>query len=287
MGFLGEIRKLLFGVKSVSKSAANKVVDKGRDVGEDILDKSADFFDNAKEVAIDTGEDIMDGIGNIKDKVTGAGKSAGSKVGNMASKAADSAKKAGQKIAKNPVVEKAADISEKVGAKVLDVGEDLVEKGKDVSEKVGEQVLKAKDKIVKKAKEITADLGEKLDATIEKAEKMAAEEKANPTPEFAETPLDASGSLLDGKDDFFSKAAAYSEGDHGAFSEGKIEITTPTPDPVVKEIKAAGFTDLDGDGDEITDDAIVIESSSEELEPVVENIADDVSATAETISEYH
>ena len=93
---------------------------------------------------------------------------------------------------------------------------------------------------------ISEDIGEKFDDTMVQAEKMAADEKANPTSEFADTPLDASGSLLDDTDDFFSKAAAYAEGDHHSFSEGKITIT-PSEDVTdqvaeeVKQIKAAGF----------------------------------------------
>ncbi len=259
MGFLGEMRKLLFGVKSVSKSAGRKVVEKSEDIADDILDRSADFFDDAKEMASDAGESIKESYDAIKEKVTGAGRQGGSSINRTANKVAESAKNMGEKIAESPIVEKAADISEKVGAKVIDVGGDLMEKGKDISEKVGEKVLKAKDKLVERAKEITEDLGHKLDETIKKAEKMEAEEKANPRSEFADTPLDASGSLLDGKDDFFSKAAAYADGHHGVFSEGKIEIKKDgTKTPEVKQIKAAGFEDLDGDGDEIADDAIII-----------------------------
>lgn len=266
MGFLGEIRKLLFGVKSVSKSAGRKVADKAEDIGEDILDKSADFFDDAKEMASDAGDKIAKGFGNIKDKVSDAGKDTASSAGKVANSIGNKAKEVTQKIAENPVVEKAADISEKVGAKVLDVGEDLVEKGMDISEKVGEKVLDVTDKIMDKAKDIASDIGEKFDDTMEKAEKMAAEEKANPKQEFADTPLDASGSLLDGSDDFFSKAAAYADGDHGAFSEGKITISEDiTPTEKSTGGKAAGFDDLDGDGDEIADDAIIIEEVTEEV----------------------
>ena len=118
--------------------------------------------------------------------------------------------------------------------------------------------MDAKDSLVEKAKEVTKDLGSKLDETIEKAEKMAAEEAANPTPKFSEKTLDTGGSLLDGTDDFFNKAAKFAEGEYDSFSEGKIEITdNVTATPPKATSKAAGFTDLDGDGNELIDDAII------------------------------
>ena len=39
MGFLGEIRKLLFGVKSVTKSGAGKVADKESRIGRRAIGK--------------------------------------------------------------------------------------------------------------------------------------------------------------------------------------------------------------------------------------------------------
>jgi hypothetical protein len=56
---------------------------------------------------------------------------------------------------------------------------------------------------------------------------------------------------------WLSKANKFADGDHGAFSEGKITIKEPSE--VIKKdpSKAAGFKDLDGDGNELIDDAIV------------------------------
>jgi hypothetical protein len=137
-----------------------------------------------------------------------------------------------------------------------------MDKAKTTSEKVGEKVLAAKDDLVKKAKEITDDLGDKLDKTIEKAEKWQAEEDAKPKEEFAKEDLKVSEkSLLDGKDDFFSKASEYADGDYDAFDDGspKIVNTEDLVEPLKKTGNAAGFDDLDGDGNEIIDDAIIEE----------------------------
>ncbi len=157
-------------------------------------------------------------------------------------------------------MDKAKSVSESVGEKVLDKGSDALDGAASISESIGDKVLDVKDDLIAKAKEATADLGTKLDETIAKAEKMAAEEAANPTPKYAEDTLDTGDSLLDGTDDFFSKAERFADGDHGAFSEGKIEINENVTATPAKEIrKAAGFTDHDGDGNEMIDDAIISE----------------------------
>ena len=80
--------------------------------------------------------------------------------------------------------------------------------------------------------------------------------------EFADEDLNTGqSSLLDGKDDFFSKANQYADGDYGAFDDGKPKIVKneDVVEPLQKPGKAAGFEDLDGDGDEIIDDAIMEE----------------------------
>ena len=66
--------------------------------------------------------------------------------------------------------------------------------------------------------------------------------------------------LLDGKDDFFARAERYAQGDY--HNEGGKDMTIGTnPDhqATKRDGKAAGFEDIDGDGDEIIDDAIIDE----------------------------
>ena len=141
----------------------------------------------------------------------------------------------------------------------------LLGKGAEISEEVGKKVLEVKDELLDKAKQAASDISDKLDETMDKAEAWAEAEKQKPKRDFAETDLDTSGSLLEDTDDFFAKADKFADGDYDAFSEGKIQIDTnkievrkedPTP--------ASGFNDLDGDGNEIIDDAIIEEDSTEE-----------------------
>jgi hypothetical protein len=77
--------------------------------------------------------------------------------------------------------------------------------------------------------------------------------------EFADETLTTGGGLLEGKDDFFSKASQYAEGNYDAFSEGKITVTNPEASASKKPAKAAGQDDHDGDGNEQIDDAIIVQ----------------------------
>ncbi len=283
MGFLSEMRKLLFVKKSVAKSAAEKGTEYAREKTGEFMDAASETVDDvtnavAKKTAglrnavLDKADDLMDDtgdiLGNIKEKAGDMLEDTGEVLGNVKKKAgtflddaADKIEEVKDKIVESETIKKAADFTEDVGEKVLDTGEKLVDSAKDISESVGEKVLDVKDKMVEKAKDITDKLGDKLDDTIEKAEAMAAEEKLKPKKEFVDDTLDAGGSLLAGEDDFFSKAAKYADGEHDAFSEGKITISKEA-DSSVSEIsdgaKAAGFKDLDGDGDEIIDDATIV-----------------------------
>ena len=142
----------------------------------------------------------------------------------------------------------------------MEKGGVLLDKSKDLSEEVGGKVLDVKEKLVERASEVKDQMSEKLEETMDKADAWAAEEKANPKPEFAEDTIDASGSLLEGKDDFFSKADKYASGDYGAFSKGKVSLQEG--ETIEKKAfdslpPATGFDDLDGDGNEIIDDAII------------------------------
>ena len=68
-------------------------------------------------------------------------------------------------------------------------------------------------------------------------------------------------SMLDKHDSFFEKAAKFAEGDYNQTEkEGEVTLTKdPDYQPTPSEGKVPGFEDLDGDGNEIIDDAIIDE----------------------------
>lgn len=257
MGFLGEIRKLLFGVQSVSKSGAEKVAVKAEEIGEDILEKGAETLSKGKEIAGDV-------VGKAGAKLGDLSESMGDKLADLKDKAKGILDDAGN----SESAQKAGDFTEKVGKKVMEVGGEAAEKAADLSEKVGEKVLDAKDKIMEKASEIGEKLSDKYDETYEKAKALEAQEALEPKGEFADTPLDAGGSLLEGSDDFFAKAEKYAEGEYSDKSTMKVgdtEIKLPEPDSQKELGKVAGMVDGDGDGNELVDDAIIIEDSTDDV----------------------
>jgi E3 ubiquitin-protein ligase HUWE1 len=153
--------------------------------------------------------------------------------------------------------EKTLHKAEELGEKTLEGMDKLGDKLEDLAEDVGEKAIKAKDDLVEKAKEVAADLDRKLDETVVKAKKLDEELSANDQDKdgYADTGMDLGKSTLEGQDDFFSKAERFAKGEP-LEDRPDVEITQGKPQPK-KDIKAAGFEDLDGDGDEIIDDAII------------------------------
>jgi hypothetical protein len=98
-----------------------------------------------------------------------------------------------------------------------------------------------------------------FNATVEKAEAYMAEENAKPKKEFSDNDLNTGPELLEGSDDFFAKAAQYADGDHNVFQEKPVLSTEKTATSSKDPAKIAGETDTDGDGNELIDDAQIID----------------------------
>ena len=259
MGIIKDLKNIFFGASAVTKSAADKATDYVQEEGEFLLDKTKDLASKSAETILEKSSGLKDSILEGSEDLMAKTREKLIDIGDEIedNPLTDKIKTSGEKL-----MDKAGEISENVGEVVMDKGGILLDKSKDLSEDVGSKVLDVKDKLMERAGEAKEQFSEKLEETMDKADAWAAEEKANPKPEFAEDTLDASGSLLEGKDDFFSKADKYASGDYGAFSEGKITIEETT-EKVKKDFDklppATGFEDLDGDGNEIIDDAIIDE----------------------------
>ena len=289
----GSIMDKTSGLRDAVMSKAEDLVDKGRDLAEDAIEKGKEFAAEASDMAESAIEKGKDFAGDLSDKIgdnevvkkaANVSETVGDKVLTAGEAVVGSAKSVtesvGSKVldAGESVMEKAASISEDVGSVVLDKGADVMDRAMDLSEKVGHKALDVADDVVARAKDFAGDMSEKLDETYEKAKQMEAEEALKPKRDFAEDTLDAEGSLLDDTDDFFSKADKFASGEYDAFSEGKITIQdhdglelkasdkpskpaldyNAATDAAIESGKtAAGFEDLDGDGNELIDDAIV------------------------------
>jgi len=243
---------------SKAKDAASSVTSTLKDTADDILD--SDAGQKLQEVTSAATDKVKDLADTVTEKVSSATEALGDNA--AVKKAATVSEDVGDKVltAGEEFMEKAANVSEKVGTKVLEKGSDMLDSAGELSEKVGAKAMDIKDDIAGKAQVAAEKIEEKFDETMAKAEKMAAEEAANPTGEFSKETLDTGGSLLEGTDDFFSKAAQFGDGDYNAFDEGKTILQDERVElPKAEVARAAGFTDLDGDGNEMIDDAILSE----------------------------
>lgn len=266
MGILNDLKKIFFASSSIAKSATEKTGDYLKEHGDDILDKGKGLAENIGGTVLDKARDLKDSVlDKSQDFVEGGSDFAGGlsksvSENEMLRGLKDKALDLGEKAAEmgGSALDRFGEVSERVGDQILD-------KGGDLSERVGERVLDAKDKLVDKAGKVSEKMKEKLDETVVKAEQWEAEQKEKYQAGFPKEDFDASGSFLEGKDDFFSKAGKFADGDYDAVNEGKVTLSTDenyTPEKT-NLIKAAGFEDLDNDGDEIIDDAIIDELGSE------------------------
>ena len=73
MGILNDMKKLLFGAKSVAKSGANKVVEKGKEVGGDLKGKGEKVWKDAKDKAADLGEEVKERSSTPDSALVGSG----------------------------------------------------------------------------------------------------------------------------------------------------------------------------------------------------------------------
>ncbi|HKK87471.1 MAG TPA: hypothetical protein VJ917_01395 [Saprospiraceae bacterium] len=148
--------------------------------------------------------------------------------------------------------DKARDFTEKVGEDVIDKADELYDQGKEKFSELADKAKKNAERLKEKAQDTYDDLYEKA-----KEQKEIDEN----TPEYGEeSHADKlrKTDLMEGTDDFFSKAEKFAEGDYKAAREGKVDVReneSKQNSPKKDDRKVAGFEDRDGDGDELIDDA--------------------------------
>lgn len=281
MSFLQDLRRLFFGAKAVTKHSAAKAGETIRETARDTRDDLDAWMDRMrKEAGVEPPEpsqvtppapeperpDLLQRTGG---QVMETG-------GEILHKAGEVAEKTGKVILEQG--KKVEEAIEGLGEQVISAGEKLAEKAGAVAEKVGGEVLEKGGDILDRAKEFLRETGHKAGeefgkfydkaqeaAAREEAEKAArqAEQEAYTAKYRGESPqgkdhkeaLDPS--LLAGKDSFFEKADQFAKGNHH-HGELHIEPGEKTERPR-SDAPTAGFEDRDGDGDDIIDDAEIVQ----------------------------
>ena len=175
------------------------------------------------------------------------------------------------------VGKKAGEISERVGEQVLrksdEINEKLFEHGSTAWEKtqeVGGRFKKRFDELVDKANKEAAkssmdDLSKQAEEMDDELERRVKERGQRSNAE--NVARDSKKDPLDSFDSFFDRAERYAEGDyHDQGGEDMSIGKDPDYKPKDKSGKVKGFDDLDGDGDEIIDDAIIDDDESPKKE---------------------
>ncbi len=279
MGFLDDMKKLFWAKKSVAKSAAKKGAEEVKEMTSEGYDAVKGFSEDMGDKANQTLEDVKKYMAKRKesqwdppeeDLVPSDEETGSSEVEDVVEPISGSMNKAsseGQKIVQQAkekggeVLDKAVEASdqfwvkaEEVGKQVAEEGGKLTDKAKEVAKDVGDKISAKMDEMLEKAEE--------LDKTIE-AEKRAMDSDGDG---FADVPthekLRQQGSLLKDKDDFWSKAESFAAGDY-SMGKAKIVGTDDSVEPKPDDGNLTGFEDLDGDGDALMDDAIIVEDDSD------------------------
>jgi len=310
MGFMNDMRKLLFGAKSVGKSAARKAGEAGREVGEDLRERSETLYnqakgkagelrDKAEESSEELGAKAEEVIDKAKDKWTELEEelqqrrrehqhlmeeTPGTDTGDTAAPAEKRKELTAEELEARRRREEAyrefREAADRVGNKFLDLSDQAGQKFMAISERVGEELFQQGGKAFDKAKVLGRQWLEKANELAEKsqeADKSELEEMLRQAHDmgeklerqvqetrdrFAGRETGDSDSLLDDKDDFFTRAERFAKGDYHNQGQrqrhGELEISKdPDYEAPKSEGTVAGFEDLDGDGDEIIDDAIL------------------------------
>jgi len=290
MGVFNDLKKVLFGASSVAKHSAEKAANAGKEatdkiadnleeVGEKVAQKTGEHLEKAQQFTEEVGGEVLKKAENFWEKTKEVAENVGKEIIEKSEIAKEKAKEMASE-AEAKIKEQTASFEKKTTTPppAEDMADDIL------NDVFGEQTatkssrantnLNAKEDIADQAKEQVEDTDSIFEQLMNKAEDLSdkLKDKVGDFDAPRETKIgydNAKGSLLDGQDDFFEKAQRFADGDYhntGAKKdqpirkEGDIEIRqNPEYQKRVNEGKVKGFEDLDGDGDEIIDDAIILD----------------------------
>lgn len=225
MGILNDFKRLLFGAKSVTKSAADKAVESGKETAQKVAEEAEELTNKAFDKLEDVGSKALDKAEETWEKIKDKAEDIGEKLFDKQQPPAETPPVTATPVAENPTtastipeapqeqtfveqigekvidkagegMEKAKSIAEKVGEKVLDYSEKASEKVMDFSEEVGAKVIDKAGDIWEKTKEISESIGGKImDSTSGMVDK--AKEAVEHPKETLDTLIDKAGKAVD------------------------------------------------------------------------------------------
>ena len=248
------------GVMDAGKSTLDTAAELSEQVGKEVIEKGKIGLEKAADLAENVGEAVTPIIGKMADTFGDAANKAGDRAKSFFDEAQEAAAKAGRDT---------GDAAESIGDRAKGFFDKAQEAAAKAGRDTGDFVSKTGDSIKDQANRATANADDLFDDLTEKAQNLADDAAAKVT----RPAPDVSRSELDDKGDFFTKAARFAEGDYDMDGkmpgdqpvDGKITLIDNTNDHVNRKLPApdsppvGGFEDRDGDGNEIIDDAEIVE----------------------------
>ncbi|MEM0992009.1 MAG: hypothetical protein AAGI49_03190 [Bacteroidota bacterium] len=249
-----------------TEELGGKVMNTAETVGGEVLKKAGDFWEKTKTVAEDLGGEIIEKSQMAKEAAKTMTQQAGEQVKSTAGQIGEKLDATSNKASNmaNDIIDAAFQTEEKN----LDATVDSSSNASTSSSIADESIVEQAQKEVAEDDSIFEQLMNKAEDLSDRLKEKVGEDKPY-EPEIGYN--NAKGSTLDGHDDFFERAKRFADGDYhntGSTTKPSEDSTTigdveirknPDYKKAVNEGKVKGFEDLDGDGDEIIDDAIILD----------------------------
>ncbi|MGB2735793.1 MAG: hypothetical protein WBC35_18065 [Saprospiraceae bacterium] len=251
MGILDPLKKLLFGVKGVTKHQAGQAIDYTKEKGEELMDKTVEMMKDAGDKIGKTGAFVLDKVDDLWEKkadpFSAEPPKTKSEIQHTAADYVEPIKKkmeeVGDKVADS--LSKAKDQAKEIGGKVVEASDDFWKKAETYSENVVEKARAKGSDLFEKAKTVAEEqskaLNQKIDEFIEKGKAIEAKE---PKGDFAETPITENKNLteplMSKHEDFFDKAKKFLDDADRRSNPKPVEVeakkVVPPPGPEEKPL---------------------------------------------------
>lgn len=284
MGVFNELKKAFFGASSIAKHGAEKAKESGKEASDRL---AADLEDMGEKIAQRTDEQMQKAqmkSEEIGGKILETTEHVGEEVLKRTSEFWEKTKKTAEDLSED-ILEKTKKENPSTSSTNKndmqtntpdDLANDLINEAFEESSfdttTSTEQSSTTSNPMHRQAAEQVEEQDSIFENLMNKAEDLSdkLKDKVGDFDAPRETKIgydNAKGSLLEGQDDFFARAQRFADGDyHNTGTEqpkqkvGDFEIRRdPDYQKPKNEGTVKGFEDMDGDGDEIIDDAIILD----------------------------
>ncbi|WP_236975167.1 hypothetical protein [Membranihabitans maritimus] len=232
--------------------------------GEKSHEEIQDTIDSLKTESESIKEDLKNEAESIRNKAENLHQKATEKINNESTRSGMDKLKDSTEAIGNTILAKAAEFIEGAKYHAEDIGGKLEKKSDQVYQRAQKYIFEKDESglsLADKAQAAIDDLKTKWKKTVDKAQQAAKEYEENKGKTYRPSEQDKANledSLMDNKDEFWRKAESYADGEYDRVKD--VEITKKESGSSKKDSPPApGFVDADGDGNEIVDDAILLD----------------------------